>query len=132
MDPRDNKHIRIDKWLWAVRIFKTRTMAANACKKSKVTVNGTNVKPSYPIKIGQTVEVKNFAITRTFKVTGVLEKRVSAKLAVNFVEETTPPETFEKLKAMKNDIFALRPKGTGRPTKRDRRKIQRWTGGTGE
>jgi len=131
MDSKDKKHIRIDKWLWAVRIFKTRNMAANACKKSKVVVKGNNIKPSYTVKVGEVIEVKSSFITRTFKVKGLLEKRVSAKIAAGYVEETTPPEAFEKLKAMKNDFFAFREKGTGRPTKKQRRKIDRWTGGTG-
>jgi ribosome-associated heat shock protein Hsp15 len=121
----EKRNIRIDKWLWAVRLFKTRSQATEACKKSKVFVQGEPVKPSYTLKIGQSVELKTPYIIRTFTVKGLLEKRVSAKLAVNFVEETTPPEEFEKLKAIKNNPFAVRDRGTGRPTKRDRRIIQR-------
>jgi ribosome-associated heat shock protein Hsp15 len=118
-----DKSIRIDKWLWAVRIFKTRSMATNACKNSKVFINETSVKPSHTVKIGDVIEVKHPPIIRTFKVIGLLEKRVSAKIAKDFVEEITPPEEFEKLKAIRNNPLALREKGTGRPTKRERRKI---------
>jgi ribosome-associated heat shock protein Hsp15 len=125
MEPKNNEHIRIDKWLWAVRIFKTRNMAANACKKSKVLLNGRNVKPSHSVKIGDVIEVRHSIITRTFNVNGLLEKRVSAKIAVEYVEEITPPEEFKKLRIIKDTPFALREKGTGRPTKKERREITR-------
>lgn len=121
MESKNNEHIRIDKWLWAVRIFKTRNMAANACKKSKVLLNGRNVKPSHTVKIGDVIEVRSAIINRTFNVKGLLEKRVSAKIAVDYVEETTPPEEFKKLRVIKDTPFALRERGTGRPTKKDRR-----------
>ncbi|MCP5054129.1 MAG: RNA-binding S4 domain-containing protein [bacterium] len=121
------KNVRIDKWLWSVRLFKTRSQATAACKKNKVTINGIPVKPSYSIKIDETVELNYPLITRTFKVTDLLEKRVSAKLAVNFVEETTPAEAFEKLKSIRNNPFALRDRGAGRPTKKDRRNIEQLT-----
>lgn len=125
MESKNNEHIRIDKWLWAVRIFKTRNMAANACKKSKVLLNGSNVKPSHTVKIGDVIEVRHSIITRTFNVKGLLEKRVSAKIAVDYVEETTPPEEFKKLRVIRDNPFAFREKGTGRPTKKDRREITR-------
>lgn len=121
MESKNNEHIRIDKWLWAVRIFKTRNMATNACKKSKVLLNGRNVKPSHTVKIGDVIEVRSAIINRTFNVKGLLEKRVSAKIAVDYVEETTPPEEFKKLRVIKDTPFALRERGTGRPTKKDRR-----------
>jgi ribosome-associated heat shock protein Hsp15 len=119
------KNIRIDRWLWAVRIFKSRSMASSACKNSKVSINETSVKPSYSVKIGDVIEVKHPPITRIFKVIGLLEKRVSAKIAKDFVEEITPEEEFQKLKAIRNNPLAFREKGTGRPTKRDRRNIDR-------
>jgi ribosome-associated heat shock protein Hsp15 len=120
-----DKSIRIDKWLWAVRIFKTRSMATNACKNSKVFIKETSVKASHTVKIGDVIKVIHPPITRTFKVIGLLEKRVSAKIANDFVEEITPAEEFEKLKAIRNNPLAFREKGTGRPTKRERRKIDR-------
>ena len=116
-------HIRIDKWLWAVRIFKTRSMATNACKSGKVAIDETAVKPSHMVKVGEEVKVNGGPfgpITRTFKVKGLLEKRVSAKIAKEFVEETTPEEEFAKLKALREFPFAAREKGTGRPTKKER------------
>ncbi len=129
MATQDNEKVRIDKWLWAVRIFKTRSQASEACKKSKILVHDEPVKPSYQLKTGETITVKTSPlITRTFQVKGLLEKRVSAKIAVDYVEETTPPEAFEKLKAIKNNPFAVRDRGTGRPTKRDRRTIERLKG----
>lgn len=127
MDLKNEKNIRIDKWLWAVRIFKTRSMAADACKKNKVIADGVNVKPSYTVKVGEVIGVKDFIITRTFKVKGLLEKRVSAKAAAEYVEETTPPETFNKLKIIRDTSFAVREKGAGRPTKKERRSIEKWT-----
>ena len=119
--------VRIDKWLWAVRIFKTRSMASSACKNGKVVIGETGVKPSHIVKIGEKIKINGGPfgpITRTFHVTALLEKRVSAKLAREFVEETTPAEEFEKLKALRNSPQGFRERGTGRPTKKDRRKIQ--------
>jgi ribosome-associated heat shock protein Hsp15 len=125
MDQKNFTHVRLDKWLWAVRIYKTRTIAANACKKGRVTVNGTAAKPSYTVKLDDSIEVKVPPIVRTFIVTGLLEKRVGAKIAVNYVQETTPQEEFEKLRAVKSGVFMYREKGTGRPTKKERREIDR-------
>jgi len=117
---------RIDKWLWAVRLFKTRSQATDACKKHKVLVNGEPVKASYSVKLNDMIQLKTSPLlTRSFTVLGLIEKRVSAKLAAEHVIETTPPEEFEKLAAVKNNPFALRDRGLGRPTKKDRRDIQR-------
>lgn len=124
MEDKINNNIRIDKWLWAVRLFKTRSQATEACKKHRILVNGQPVKPSYTPKIGETVELKTSTfLSRTFEVKGLLEKRVSAKIAVDFVEETTPPEIFEQMAAIRNNPFSVRDRGTGRPTKKDRRQI---------
>ncbi len=119
-------HVRIDKWMWAVRIFKSRSMATEACKNGKVTVNGNTVKPSHIVKPGEIIEVKNPFLLRSFHVKGILEKRVSAKLAVEYMEETTAPEEFEKMKALRSNIPAYRSRGSGRPTKRERRHTDRW------
>ena len=116
---------RMDKWLWAVRIFKTRSMAANACKKGRVTIDGMAVKPSYLVKTGETVEVKMPPITRTFSVTGLVEKRLSAALAANYVEETTPPQVFETLRLARINTPEIRDRGAGRPTKKERRALER-------
>jgi len=117
--------VRMDQWLSAVRVFKTRSQAADACKKGKVLIDGNSVKPSQPVKIGETIQVKMTGILRTFLVKGLLAKRVSAKIAVDYVEETTPPEEFERLREIRNNPFALRDRGAGRPTKRERGDLDR-------
>ena len=115
--------LRIDKWLWAVRIFKTRNQAADACKAGKVKIDGSNVKPSREIKINDIITVQIGALTKTIKVTGIIKNRVSAKLAVDYVEDLTPEEEYEKLKLMKEVNFEKRDRGFGRPTKKERRII---------
>ncbi len=120
---------RIDKWLWAARIFKTRSKASDACRNGKVSVNNKSVKSSYIVKIDETIEVKNPPIVRLYKVKGLAIKRVSAKLAVDLVEEITPQAELDKLKQFWKDpvrfIFAPREKGAGRPTKRERRQLEK-------
>ncbi|MFK7981584.1 MAG: RNA-binding S4 domain-containing protein [Saprospiraceae bacterium] len=122
------KKVRIDKWLWSVRIFKSRSMATDACKSSKIKVGEQNVKPSYLLKRGETVFVKKNGFNLTFKVIDLLEKRVSATLAQPCYEDLTPPEEMNKY----NDWFVgkgrpeMREKGTGRPTKKDRRDIDKY------
>jgi len=120
--------IRIDKWLWAVRVFKTRSMATNACRSGKVVIGANSVKPSHIVKIGEEIKISHGPfgpITRTFKVTGLLDKRLSAKIAKDYVQEITPESEFAKLKVLRESPFAFRVKGTGRPTKKDRRKIEK-------
>ena len=122
------KKVRIDKWLWSVRIFKSRSLATDACKSSKIKVGEQNVKPSYLIKRDEIVHVKKNGFNLTFKVIDLLEKRVSAVLAQPCYEDLTPPEEMNKY----NDWFVgkgrpeLREKGAGRPTKKDRREIDRF------
>jgi len=120
---------RIDKWLWAARIFKTRSKASDACRNGKVSVNNKSVKSSYLVKIDETIEVKNPPIVRLYKVKRLALKRVSAKLAVDLVEEITPQAELDKLKQFWKDpvrfIFAPREKGAGRPTKRERRQLEK-------
>jgi ribosome-associated heat shock protein Hsp15 len=115
--------LRIDKWLWAVRIFKTRNQAADACKAGKVKIDSNSVKPSREIKINNIITVQIGALTKTIKVTGIIKNRVSAKLAVDYVEDLTPEEEYEKLKLMKEVNFERRDRGVGRPTKKERRII---------
>ena len=122
----DNKDkVRMDQWLTSVRVFKTRSQAAEACKKGKVVINDSSIKPSHLVKVGDSVRVKMSGIIRTYLVKGILAKRVSAKIAVDYVEETTPPEEFERLREIRNNPFALRDRGAGRPTKRERRDLDR-------
>ena len=115
--------VRIDKWMWATRIFKTRTIAVEACKKNRVIVNNVTVKPSRTIKIGDVVHVRKPPITYSFKVLGLTEKRIGAKLVPEFLENVTPPEQYELLELNKISGFIDRVKGTGRPTKKDRRNL---------
>lgn len=109
---------RIDKWLWASRIFKTRTIAAEACKKGRVSINGTQVKPSRMIKPGEVIQVKKPPVTYSFKVLQAIEKRIGAKLVPEILENVTTPEQYELLEMSKISGFVDRARGTGRPTKR--------------
>ncbi len=118
-------NVRMDKWLWAVRIYKTRSKATDACANKKVLINGVPVKPSRPVRVGEAVEVKYPPIIRIYKVVGLLERRVSAKIAVDFVEEITPQEELDKLKRHTTGVFEYRDRGIGRPTKRDLRAIKK-------
>lgn len=115
---------RIDKWLWAARIFKTRSIAADACKKGHVSLNGSQIKPSRMIKEGDTVQVKKPPITYSFKVLQAIQKRVGAKLVKDIYENVTTPDQYELLEMNKISGFVNRAKGTGRPTKKDRRSLE--------
>lgn len=115
--------VRVDKWLWAVRIFKTRSKATEACRKGRVEMDELPVKPSREVRSGDVVKVKNAPITKTYKVLDTVEKRVSAKVVTNLVEDITPPEEIEMLKIQKQMNWLKRDKGTGRPTKKDRRDL---------
>ena len=119
-----DSRVRIDKWLWAVRVYKTRSLAADACKGGKVSLNERSVKPSHEIKIDDILEIRIGQLNKTIKVIGLLENRVSAKLVCNYLEDLTPPEKYKKLENQKDSFFIQRSKGTGRPTKKDRREIE--------
>ena len=116
--------VRIDKFLWAVRVFKTRSEATDACKGNKVKVEGTNAKPSKMIKVGEIIVVRKAAIFYTFKVLKLTENRLGAKLVPEFVENLTPQAELDKLKAPVETLVLKRDRGTGRPTKRDRRQME--------
>ena len=118
---------RLDKWLWAVRIFKTRSIAADACKKGRVSLNGTQVKASHSVKVNDVVQVRNPPITYSFKVLQAIEKRVGAKLVPQMMENVTTPDQLELLEMSKISGFVDRAKGTGRPTKKDRRELDEFT-----
>lgn len=115
---------RIDKWLWASRIFKTRTIAAEACKKGRVSINGTQVKPPRMIKPGEVIQVKKPPVTYSFKVLQAIEKRIGAKLVPEILENVTTPEQYELLEMSRISGFVDRARGTGRPTKKDRRSME--------
>lgn len=112
---------RIDKWLWAVRVFKTRTIAADACKKGRVMMAGAQVKPSRVVRPGDVVEVRKPPITYSFKVLQAIENRVGAKLVPEVMENVTPAAQYELLEMNRISGFVDRARGTGRPTKKDRR-----------
>lgn len=116
--------VRFDKWLWAVRLYKTRTQAADACRNGRVTVDGHPVKPSREVRIGETVQAKTGDITRTVKVLQELGNRVGAALAKDYAEDHTPAEEYEKRREPNFQPLFLRPKGAGRPTKKDRRTLE--------
>ena len=114
---------RIDKWLWAARVFKTRSIAADACKNGRVTINGTNVKPSHMVKNGETVSVKKPPITYSFKILKCIEQRVGAKFIPEIYENVTDPKQYEILEMSRISGFVDRARGTGRPTKKERRSL---------
>lgn len=117
---------RIDKWLWAMRVFKTRTIATDACKKGRVTMGGTAVKPSRPVKAGDVVEVRKPPMTYTFRVKAVTGNRLGAKLVPEYLENITPQSQYELLEMTRISGFVDRRKGLGRPTKRDSRELARF------
>ena len=115
---------RIDKFLWAIRAFKTRTDATDACKGGKVKVAGINAKPSKEVKPGDVLTVKKGSVTYTYKVLQPLERRVGAKLVPEYALNLTPAAELEKLRAPVETFFITRDRGAGRPTKKDRREIE--------
>lgn len=119
-----NNEARIDKWLWAARIFKTRTIAAAACKKGQVSMGGVQLKASRMIKAGDVVSVRKPPITYSFRVLQPIERRVGAKLIPEVLENVTTPDQYELLEMSKISGFVGRAKGTGRPTKKDRRSLE--------
>ena len=118
--------VRIDKWLWAVRLYKTRSQATNACKLGQVTVQGQTAKPSRAISVGETIIFERNALTRTVRVVALLEKRVGAKLVDDFMEDVTPEEEFERARREREERRRNRvvDPGAGRPTKKKRRRIR--------
>jgi ribosome-associated heat shock protein Hsp15 len=120
--------VRIDKWLWAVRVFKTRSLATDACRNGRVTIGGQSTKPSRDVHIGETIVVQKDEMTRTFKVLGLLEKRVGAQVAKQYMEDLTPPSEFQKKREPNFVPPMYRPKGAGRPTKKDRRALDSFSG----
>ena len=118
---------RIDKWLWATRIFKTRSIATEACKKGRVAIDGVTVKPSRTVKVGETVSVRKPPVTYTFEVIGLTEARVGAKLVPNFLKNITTKDQYELLEMVRISGFVNRQKGLGRPTKKDGRDLAHFT-----
>jgi len=121
----DNKSVRIDKFLWSVRIYKTRSIASDACRKGKVFINNLQVKPSRIIVVNEIILVKKPPVIYTYRVKEPVENRVSAKLAEQFIEDLTSDEEKAKLNIRQSLGIVIREKGSGRPTKRNRRVIDK-------
>lgn len=124
---------RIDKWLWAMRVFKTRTIATDACKKGRVSMgDGTVVKPSRTIDVGDIIKVRKPPITYTFRVKALTENRLGAKLVPDYLENLTPKSEYDLLEVVIISGFIDRQKGLGRPTKREGRELSRFTESIGD
>jgi ribosome-associated heat shock protein Hsp15 len=121
--------VRIDKWLWAVRLFKTRSQASEACRGGKVKMEGQPVKPSREVSVGDVIEVQQGIIRKRIKVILPSKNRVSAKQVPDLAEDLTPAEEYEKLDMLRQLNYEKRDRGTGRPTKKERRDISRLKGG---
>jgi ribosome-associated heat shock protein Hsp15 len=120
-------NIRIDKYLWAVRIFKTRTLATEACDKGRVLIGDVNVKPSRSVKVGEIITVKKPPVVHTFKVLALLNNRLSAEKVKDYVIELTTEEELQKYHIMRAGAFVVRDRGAGRPTKKERRQLDKLT-----
>ncbi len=118
---------RLDKWLWAVRLFKTRSTAADACKKGRISVNGAQAKAAHTVKEGDEVSVHKPPVTYTFRVKQAIEKRIGAKSVPEMLDNITAPDQMELLEMNRISGFVNRAKGTGRPTKKDRRELEDFT-----
>tara|TARA_B110000046_G_C13020723_1_gene411011 strand:- start:2187 stop:2558 length:372 start_codon:yes stop_codon:yes gene_type:complete len=117
---------RVDKFIWAVRLFKTRSLAANQCKTNKILVNGEAVKSSRAVKVGEVVSVKKYGALFSYKVLALLEKRVGAKLVADYIVEVTPAEEIEKYKLFMAAQQSYRNNGMGKPTTKERRHLERF------
>lgn len=120
------EEVRIDKWLWAVRIFKTRTIAVEACKKGRVMIDDVTIKPSRNVRAGDVIQVRKPPVTYSFKVLALADKRMGAKMVPQFMENVTPPDQYELLELNKISGFVDRQRGTGRPTKKERRDLDQF------
>lgn len=117
------EEVRIDKYLWAIRVYKTRSDATEACKGGKVRVNGNDIKPSRAVKSGDVITARKGAICYTYKVLAIIDKRQGARLVPNYAENITPQEELDKLRHPVETFFLKRDPGAGRPTKKDRRQM---------
>ncbi|AFD05625.1 RNA-binding S4 domain-containing protein [Solitalea canadensis] len=124
----ENEKLRIDKYLWAIRIFKTRSLATEACKGGKVKLDGNNLKPAHVVKVGDTYHIQKGIDKKIVKVTGLLENRVDAKTAVLYYEDLSPVNTEPRHMSVFTSPVFTRARGTGRPTKRERRDLDNLRG----
>ncbi|MCI9285042.1 MAG: RNA-binding S4 domain-containing protein [Muribaculaceae bacterium] len=120
--------VRVDKWLWAMRVFKTRTVATEACKKGRVLIGEAVAKPSRTIKVGDVVNVRKPPVTYSFRVKALTQNRLGAKLVPDYLEDITPKSQLDLLDIVKISGFIDRRKGLGRPTKREGRELAEFTG----
>ena len=127
----ESKSIRIDKYLWAVRIYKTRSIAADECRKGRITINDISVKPSRNVEAGEIMTVKKPPVLYKYKIIDVTENRLPAKLVSQFIDDITPEEEKRKLDVNLQSGTFYRDKGTGRPTKKERRVIDRFKNESG-
>lgn len=120
------QRVRMDKWLWAARLFKTRTLAAGACEAGHVKIDGLNTKPAREVRVGEVLSVYAGNVQRTVRVRALLEKRVGAPLVSQYLEDLTPPAEYEKAREAQRHAAAVFPPGAGRPTKKQRRMLEQW------
>ena len=121
--------VRLDKWLWAVRVYKTRSQATEACRSGHVKIGDASVKPAREVRLQEVITVRLENLTRTLRVIGLIERRVSGTLAKESAEDLTPPAEYEAAREAAHQASLIRPKGLGRPTKKDRRLIHRFVEG---
>ena len=117
--------VRIDKFLWSVRIYKTRTIAAEECDKHRVLINGAEVKPSRHVKVGDKMTVKKLPVVYTYDIIQLIDKRQPASLVRNYIVDTTPQEELNKVEMNRMTAFVQRDRGAGRPTKKERRELEK-------
>lgn len=123
----EKQEVRIDKWLWSVRLFKTRTLAIEACKKGRIMIQNMPVKPSRMIKRNEVIQIRKSPIVYSFQVINLIERRVGAKLVPDYMKDVTPASEYQILEMTKVSGFIDRARGTGRPTKKDRRELEQFT-----
>jgi ribosome-associated heat shock protein Hsp15 len=127
----DLRSVRIDKYLWAVRIFKTRSLASDACRMGRIIINEAQVKPSRMMEGNEIIIIKKPPVTHTYRIRKLAENRLSAKLTVDYIEDLTPENEKIKLEIKRSGSSGFRKKGLGRPTKKERRKIDNWKESSG-
>jgi len=120
----DPAEVRLDKWLWATRVFKTRSRAIAACQASHVKLKGQHLKPAHRVRVGEVLSVQIGELTRTLRVVGLIEQRVGASRLPQYMEDLTPPSEYARVRATPRETPIARPRGAGRPTKKDRRLLE--------
>jgi ribosome-associated heat shock protein Hsp15 len=122
----EGESVRIDKWLWAVRLYRSRSLAAEACNAGHVKIGGNSAKPSRDVRAGEVISALTGRVLRTVKVLALLDRRVGAKVVSEFLEDMTPPEEYARAQAESRQVAIHFPKGFGRPTKKRRRDLEQF------